>query len=116
MTNRSPIYEAVEAGGTKFACAIGDESGKVLKEERFPTQDSASTLARMRLFLRTGCEEFGALSGVGVGSFGPVQLDRRSVHYGYLTPTPKPEWRGADIIGGRARRSFWTARPPDSVH
>jgi len=103
MTNRSPIYGAVEAGGTKFVCAIGDESGKILKEERFPTQDAASTLARMRLFLRNGCEEFGALSGIGVGSFGPVQLDRRSVHYGYITHTPKPGWSGTDIIGGLAR-------------
>jgi fructokinase len=103
VTNQSQIYGAVEAGGTKFVCAIGDESGKVLKEERFPTQDPGSTLARMRQFLRQGCEEFGALSGIGVGSFGPVQLDRRSSEYGYITRTPKPGWSGTDIIGGLAR-------------
>jgi fructokinase len=103
VTNHSQVYGAVEAGGTKFVCAIGDENGKVLKEERFPTQDPASTLARVRLFLGRGCEEFGALSGVGVGSFGPVQLDRRSAQYGYITSTPKPGWSGTDIIGGLAR-------------
>ena len=103
MTNQSQVYGAVEAGGTKFVCAIGDESGKILKEERFPTQDPASTLARMRLFLRRGREEFGALSGVGVGSFGPVQLDWRRAEYGYITRTPKPGWSGTDIIGGLAR-------------
>jgi len=53
VTNQSRVYGAVEAGGTKFVCAIGDESGRVLKQERFPTQDSASTLARMQLFLHT---------------------------------------------------------------
>ena len=103
MTNQSRVFGAVEAGGTKFVCAIGDENGKVLKEERFPTRESASTLARMRLFLRDGCDEFGALSGIGVGSFGPVQLDRRSAHYGFITRTPKPGWSGTDIIGGLAR-------------
>jgi fructokinase len=103
VTNQSRVYGAVEAGGTKFVCAIGDESGRILREERFPTQDCASTLARMELFLRNGCEEFGALSGVGVGSFGPVELDRRSAHYGYITRTPKPGWSGADIIGALAR-------------
>ena len=103
MTNQSRVYGAVEAGGTKFVCAIGDENGRVLKEERFPTQDSASTLARMQLFLRNGSEEFGALSGVGVGSFGPLQLDRRSAHYGYITRTPKPGWSGTDIVGALAR-------------
>ena len=102
MTNQSRVYGAVEAGGTKFVCAIGDESGKVLNEERFPTQDPGSTLARMRQFLRRGCEEFGALSGIGVGSFGPVQLDRRSSEYGCITRTPKPGWSGTDIIGGLA--------------
>jgi fructokinase len=103
VTNQSKVYGAVEAGGTKFVCAIGDESGRVLKQERFPTQDSASTLARMQLFLRNGSEEFGALSGVGVGSFGPLQLDRRSAHYGYITRTPKPGWSGTDIVGALAR-------------
>jgi fructokinase len=103
VTNQSQVYGAVEAGGTKFVCAIGDESGKVLREERFPTQDPGSTLARMRQFLRRGCEEFGALSAIGVGSFGPVQLDRRSSEYGYITRTPKPGWSGTDIIGGLAR-------------
>jgi fructokinase len=103
VTNQSKVYGAVEAGGTKFVCAIGDESGKILKEERFPTQDPASTLANMRLFLRRGGEDFGALSGVGVGSFGPVQLDRRAADYGYITRTPKPGWSGTDIIGGLKR-------------
>jgi len=103
VTNQSRVYGAVEAGGTKFVCAIGDESGSLLKEARFPTQDPASTLARMRLFLRNGCEEFGPLAGVGVGSFGPVQLDRRGAHYGCITRTPKPGWSGTEIIGGLER-------------
>jgi fructokinase len=103
VTNQSRVYGAIEAGGTKFVCGIGDESGRILREERFPTQDAASTLARMHQFLRRGSEEFGALSGIGVGSFGPVQLDRRSAHYGYITRTPKPGWSGTDIIGALAR-------------
>jgi len=103
MINQARVYGAVEAGGTKFVCAIGDESGRILREERFPTQDSASTLVRMQEFLLRGGEEFGALSAIGVGSFGPVQLDRRSPQYGYITRTPKPGWSGTDMIGAVAR-------------
>jgi predicted NBD/HSP70 family sugar kinase len=38
----SRVYGAVEAGGTQFVCAIGDETGKVLIEERFATQGGLS--------------------------------------------------------------------------
>jgi fructokinase len=102
VTNQSRVYGAVEAGGTKFVCAIGDENGTVLKEARFPTEGATSTLARTRLFLREGSEEFGAFSGLGIGSFGPVELDRRSPQYGYITGTPKPGWAGTDIVGALA--------------
>ena len=101
--NQSRVYGAVEAGGTKFVCAIGHEDGTLLKEERFPTRDCTSTLARMRLFLSRGSEEFGRLSAIGVGSFGPVELDRRSAQYGYIAGTPKPGWSGVDFAGSLSR-------------
>jgi fructokinase len=45
MTCERKLYGAVEAGGTKFVCAIGDELGNILVEERLPTTDPDSTLA-----------------------------------------------------------------------
>ena len=103
LTDEPRLFGAVEAGGTKFVCAIGDETGRVLVEERFPTTDSAATIAHMLQFLRRGSGEAGRLSAVGVGSFGPVQLDRNSPHYGFITRTPKAGWSETDIVGPLVR-------------
>lgn len=29
---------------------------------------------------------------IGVGTFGPIDIDPSSSHYGYVTTTPKPGW------------------------
>ena len=102
MTGIPRIFGAVEAGGTKFVVAIGNERGEILAHERFPTTDPASTLAATSAFLRRG-GTFGALAAIGVGSFGPVELDKSSARYGFITKTPKPGWGGTDIAGALAR-------------
>jgi fructokinase len=45
MTAERSFYGAVEAGGTKFVCAIGDALGNMRLEERIPATDPPSTLA-----------------------------------------------------------------------
>jgi fructokinase len=102
MTGIPRIFGAVEAGGTKFVVAIGNERGEILAHERFPTTDPGSTLAATSAFLRRGAT-LGALAAIGVGSFGPVELDRSSARYGFITKTPKPGWGGTDIAGTLAR-------------
>ncbi len=93
------LYGAVEAGGTKFVCAIGDRDGRILTEARFPTSDPLTTLQNMVEFFRARRGEFGELAGIGVGSFGPIELDRGADRYGSVLRTPKPGWTGADILG-----------------
>jgi fructokinase len=102
MTGIPRIFGAVEAGGTKFVVAIGNERGEILAHERFPTTDPGSTLAAASAFLRRG-RTFGDLAAIGVGSFGPVELDKSSARYGFITKTPKPGWGGTDIAGTLAR-------------
>src|SRR5579871_16543 len=99
MVDRRSFYGVVEAGGTKFVCAIGDDRGSILVQARFPTTDPASTLAAVRSFFRSRSEEFGPLAAIGVGSFGPVELDKSSPHYGCLGCTPKLGWSNTDIAG-----------------
>ena len=94
---------AVEAGGTKFVCAVGDASGQLFSEERFPTTDPEVTLAAMVASLRRQSAATGPLTAIGVGSFGPVELDRASPHYGYIVRTPKPGWAMTDLAGVLAR-------------
>ena len=85
---------ALEAGGTKMVCAIGDENGKIEKRVCFPTQTPKETLPQILEFFVN--EEIAAL---GIGCFGPVELDRRSPVYGYITSTPKLAWANYDIVG-----------------
>ena len=104
MGSESKLYGAVEAGGTKFVCAIARDDGSLLEELRLPTADPASTLAAVIAFLQQGARRFGALRAIGIASFGPVVLDRRSPRYGCIGNTPKPGWSGTDLLGtvGRA--------------
>lgn len=103
MTTQPRLFGAVEAGGTKFVVAIGDEQGTILAQERFPTTDPALTLAAMTEYLRQRVATLGALSAIGVASFGPVELDKHSPHYGCIGSTPKAGWSGTDMVGAVAR-------------
>ena len=96
---------AVEAGGTKFVCAVGNSKGQLLSEERFPTTDPEATLAAMVASLRRQSAAAGPLTSIGVGSFGPVELDPASPHYGFIVRTPKPGWAMTDLVG-TLRREF----------
>jgi len=97
------FYGAIEAGGTKFVCAIGDNEGHIHHEENFPTRDPASTLAQVQSFLRRGRARFGELQAIGVACFGPIELRRDSPRYGCIGHTPKAGWSSTDIVGALAR-------------
>jgi fructokinase len=103
VTREAKLFGAIEAGGTKFVCAIGDVNGTIHAESRFPTRDAVSTLAAVRDFLAERSGALGALSAIGVGSFGPVILDRHSAQYGFIGKTPKPGWTDIDMVGMLAR-------------
>jgi len=102
MLGQARLFGAVEAGGTKFVCAIGDESGTLHAESRFPTADPDSTLARVRDFFKAGRGDF-APSALGVACFGPVILDRQAANYGFIGNTPKVGWSNTDVAAMLAR-------------
>jgi fructokinase len=83
---------AIEAGGTKFVCAVGSGPDD-LRVIRIPTTTPAETLTAAINFLRPDARS------VGIGSFGPVDLDPASATYGYITTTPKDAWRNCDFAG-----------------
>ena len=84
---------AIEAGGTKFVVAIGDETGRIEKRESFPTTTPEETLAKVFAFF----DQFD-IEALGVGTFGPIDPDPNSPTYGYITTTPKPHWNQVDIL------------------
>jgi fructokinase len=87
------IYGGVETGGTWCVCALGTGPDRILAEETFRTGDPDATLGRIVAF-------FGAHprpAAIGVGSFGPVDLDPGSPGWGFTTTTPKPGWRHTPV-------------------
>ena len=103
----NPIVGAIEAGGTKFVCAVGSGPGaRLLERTQFSTGDDPARLMRsVAEWFVAQEKKHGALAGLGVASFGPVDLDERSPTYGFTTTTPKPGWQHADILGP-LRRAF----------
>ncbi|ABO68468.1 MULTISPECIES: ROK family protein [Geobacillus] len=88
------ILGAIEAGGTKFVCAVGDEHGRIHKREVFPTTVPEETMANVIEFFRPH-----GIEAIGVGSFGPIDLRPSSPTYGYITSTPKQAWTNFDFVG-----------------
>ena len=102
------LVGAIEGGGTKFVCAVG-RGPHDLERTEFPTGgDPARVLAAATDWLQSRQRERGRLRGVGIGSFGPVDLRPDSQTYGHVTATPKPGWNGADVVGP-VRRAFPSA-------
>jgi len=104
VNREARLFGAVEAGGTKFVCAVGDEGGTLLAEARFPTADPASTLTRVHEFFGEHSRALGALNAIGVASFGPIVLDRASPSFGCIANTPKAGWSGTDMVGMLGRQ------------
>jgi len=100
------LYGAIEAGGTKFICAVGDQHGNILEEARIDTRAPAETLARVLEFFADAHSRTGQLAALGIGAFGPLDLNPASPTYGFITSTPKPGWKNTDLAGtlGRALR------------
>ncbi|HSO98214.1 MAG TPA: ROK family protein [Solirubrobacteraceae bacterium] len=79
----------VETGGTWCVCAVGTGPGEIVAEAQFRTSNPADTLARIIAFFRSAPPA----DAIGIGSFGPVDLDPRSPTWGHVTTTPKPGWQ-----------------------
>ena len=87
------IYGGIEGGGTKWVCAVGNGPDDLQAIVTVPTTTPVETIDRVAAFFALHPETV----AVGVGSFGPLDLDQRSPHFGAITTTPKPGWAGTDI-------------------
>lgn len=85
---------ALEAGGTKMVCAIGNEMGEIFEQISIPTKTPEITVPKMIEYFKE--KEIEAL---GIGCFGPIDPDKDSKTYGYITSTPKLAWVNYDIVG-----------------
>lgn len=100
---RTALVGGIEAGGTKFVCAIGTGPRDIREECRFPTTAPGETLDRAVEFFRGWDEDRGPIRAIGIGSFGPVDPDPTSATWGHITSTPKPGWADTDFAGTLVR-------------
>lgn len=92
------IFGAIEAGGTKFVCGIGDARGGSIETAVVQTRDPDSTFAEVAAFFAAAARH-GPLGAIGIASFGPVQINSGSPRFGQILATPKAHWEGTDMVG-----------------
>lgn len=84
-------YGAIEAGGTKFMLAVGDDPLRLEQVTRIPTSNEpAETVAAVVEYFRRA----GRVEALGVATFGPVDFAS-----GSITTTPKLAWRDYPLRG-----------------
>lgn len=88
------LLGAIEAGGTKFVCGVGDENGNVKERITLPTTTPDEVFKEVIDYFRDK-----GIQALGIGTFGPVDLDRSSKTYGYITSTPKLQWVQTNFVG-----------------
>jgi fructokinase len=92
------LYGGIEAGGTKFVCAVGTGPDDLRAQTRFSTSTPEESIPRaITFFQEQSASE--PLSAVGIASFGPLDPDPDSPTYGSITTTPKPGWSNTDFVG-----------------
>jgi fructokinase len=99
------LFAGIEAGGTKFVCAIGSGPGDIRAQTSFPTTTPEETLEQTIEFLHGSIEGYGEISAIGIASFGPLDPQPGSSTYGQITATPKAGWSYYDIVGA-VRQGF----------
>ncbi len=89
-------FGGIEAGGTKFVCAVGTGPDDIRAEIRLPTESPDTTMGRVIDFFRAQQEQHD-IAAIGVASFGPVDPDPDSDTFGHITNTPKPGWANTPV-------------------
>jgi fructokinase len=92
------FYGGIETGGTKTVCIVASSPEQIIAEERIPTSGPMETIQKMIDFFLSKTENY-QLAAIGIASFGPVDLEKSSPTFGFVTTTPKPGWKNVDLYG-----------------
>ena len=87
------LFGALEAGGTKMVCAIGNEKGEILEQKSFPTLTPDETIPGLIEYFK-GKD----MAAMGIACFGPIDPVKDSPTFGYITSTPKPGGKNYNIV------------------
>lgn len=87
------LFGALEAGGTKMVMSILDGNGTMLERVSIPTRTPEGTMPEMIDFFKAH-----HICALGIGCFGPLDLNPASPTYGSITATPKLAWRNYPLL------------------
>jgi fructokinase len=93
-------FGGIEAGGSKWECAVGTGPADLRATETVPTTTPGETIDRVVAFFKRE----GPVEAIGIGSFGPVDSKPSSPTWGHITTTPKPGWARTDVAQEIRRR------------
>lgn len=88
------VYGGIELGGTKIICAVGSNPKDVQTKKPISTTTPDVVFPQIITYFQQHRPD-----AIGIGSFGPLSLDRSAPNYGSITSTPKPGWANTDLIG-----------------
>ena len=89
MVTRLPkLYGGLEAGGTKMVCALGYADGTIEDKISFPTTTPEKSIPRIIEYFKDK-----EICSLGIGSFGPVDVNPDSETYGNILDSPKLAWQ-----------------------
>ena len=92
------MYIGIEVGGTKVIMAAGTCPADLTDPVRFPTETPTITFARIAAQIETYRALYPSIRGIGVASFGPIQVKPDHPEFGSILDTPKLLWRGFNIV------------------
>lgn len=90
---------AIEAGGTKFILAVSDDDLNIIERVSIPTTTPEETFEKVFEFFDNY-----QVKAIGIGSFGPIDVNTGSDFYGFITSTPKTAWENTDFLGKMKER------------
>ena len=90
------LFGGIEAGGTKFVCAVGSGPDDLHKIIEIPTSTPEITLKQCIDFFQDA-QIKGSINAIGIASFGPVNVDKDSPDHGVILNTPKKHWKFTPI-------------------
>ena len=93
------LLAGIEGGGTKFKCAVATQDLKILRSKSIDTSSPKETLNKVRDFFSSCQSNTRYISSIGIGCFGPAQINRLSTRYGYIETTPKQGWSDTNVLG-----------------
>lgn len=89
------LLGSIEAGGTKWVCAVGTGPHDIVASMQIPTTTPSETFDQVMSFFQAQAP----IRALGVASFGPLELRPAHSRFGFITATPKTGWTDTDLVG-----------------